>query len=714
MPRSQPQPQPYLWAVSPIAPQLSPPNVIDGRYKIVAPQIWQDIYSERSPQLPNPIPDRCLPYLHLYPYRLHLPEIYGICSFNNSLILLLNNIPTDDRGLLYPTLEEAWPDASGLRQIYWLWQIVHLWNPLSDRGVAASLLVEENLRVEGWRLRLRELFTNAERLGNSQARSPGGGIAVAKAATVITLRQLGESWTSLARSAQAEIAPKLEAIAAELKRDGITYTTLRKTLNQLLLEQAARKPLRIQVASATDTGPQQLSNEDSYYPTSEELARNGSQEPGSLISHLMLVCDGIGGHEGGEVASQLAIQSLKLQVRALLAESVEDPELMPPDLVEEQLTAIVRIANNLICFRNDEQKRESRRRMATTLVMALQLPQQVANLASGVGNGHELYLVHVGDSRAYWITENYCQLLTVDDDVTTREIRLARSLPITAAQRPDAGALTQALGTREADRLRPTIQRFIIEEDGILLLCSDGLSDNQLLDQYWAEFAPNVLAGRQSLENAIEYLIKLANQKNGHDNTSIVAALYSVSAQYSELVNTAEFPASAKEIPAEFESQLPLEPSHGNGWVGTDLPLKVPVMERDSDEESVSLGLETEEKIKEKIKEKIEKKTEVWEEEKVRYSTPSIDPDDLPEEVKIESEDAIGSLFEDVDTEEDLMMVEEAEMLEGRGQKTWGWVVGIIVLLGIVGAIAFILKGRLDRGQNLFPSWPIPTEETEE
>ncbi len=162
MSRLQPQLNPYLWAVSPIAAQLSPPNVIDGRYKIVAPQIWQDIYSERPPQLPDPIPDRYLPYLHLYPYRLHLPEIYGICTFNDSTILLLNNIPADDRGVLHPPLEDAWIDASGLRQTYWLWQIVSLWNPLSDRGVAASLLVEDNLRVEGWRLRLRELFTNAD------------------------------------------------------------------------------------------------------------------------------------------------------------------------------------------------------------------------------------------------------------------------------------------------------------------------------------------------------------------------------------------------------------------------------------------------------------------------------------------------------------------------------------------------------------------------
>ena len=706
MPRSQPQINPYLWAVSPIAAQLSPPNVIDGRYKIIAPQIWQDIYSERSPLLPNPIPENYLPYLHLYPYRLHLPEIYGICAFKNSTILLLDNVPVNDRGVLHPTLEEAWLDASGLRQIYWLWQILNLWNSLCDRGVGASLLVEENLRVEGWRLRLRELFTHTERLGNSQSRSRGGGIATAQTPTLVTLRELGESWTSLARKASPEIAPKLEAIAAELKRDSITYTTLCKTLNQILLEQAARRPLRIQIASATDTGPQQLSNEDSYYPTTEEIARNGIQDPGRLISHFMVICDGIGGHEGGEIASQLAIQSLKLQVRALLAESVEDPELMPPDLVEEQLTAIVRIANNLICFRNDEQKRESRRRMATTLVMALQLPQQVANLELGVGNSHELYLVHVGDSRAYWIAENYCQLLTVDDDVTTREIRLARSLPVAAAQRPDAGALTQALGTREADRLRPTIQRLIVEEDGILLLCSDGLSDNQLLERYWEEFAPNVLAGRQSLESAVEYLIKLANQKNGHDNTSIVAALYSVSSVYSGLVGTVELPREVEEIPAELDNPLPLEPSNdsnGNGWVGSDLPLEIPEIPQPQPEPELPPP-EPESAEKE----------EVWEEERVRYSLPSIDPDDLPEVVKIESEKDIDSLFEDVNTEDESVQEERKRRAIPTYRLNWVAIAIAILFLAGISVGAIYLKGRLDRGENILPPWLMPVEENEE
>ncbi len=154
----------------------------------------------------------------------------------------------------------------------------------------------------------------------------------------------------------------------------------------------------------------------------------------------------------------------------------------------QQLEASVRVVNNLIANHNDTQGREDRRRMGTTLVMGLQVPQRLRS-ASGslLENSHELYLVNVGDSRAYWITPRYCHKLTVDDDVAVREVRMGRGLYREALQRPDAGALTQALGTRDSEFLHPTVQRFILEEDGLLLLCSDGVSDNELVEQNWAE-----------------------------------------------------------------------------------------------------------------------------------------------------------------------------------------------------------------------------------
>jgi protein phosphatase len=275
----------------------------------------------------------------------------------------------------------------------------------------------------------------------------------------------------------------------------------------------------------------------------------------------MIVCDGIGGHEGGEVASQLAVQSIKLQVQALLAEIAQDDELMTPDLIQEQLCAIIRVANNMIAARNDAQGRESRRRMGTTLVMALQLPQKIG----AEGNSHEVYIVNIGDSRAYWITNDGLYQLTVDDDVASREVRNGKCFYRHAWQRSDAGGLTQALGTREGDSLNPTIQRLIIEEDGLLLLCSDGLSDNHVLEECWESFAPVVISGRIALETAVESLIDLANQRNGHDNITLAIASYQVSPQYPVLVNLEEIPvvspvisANLVHIPAE-SSQLVLD-----------------------------------------------------------------------------------------------------------------------------------------------------------
>ncbi|WP_017302828.1 PP2C family protein-serine/threonine phosphatase [Spirulina subsalsa] len=658
----------YLWAVGSVAARILPPNVIEGRYKVLHLQVWQDIYGERSPYIPDLLPDSWQPYLRLYPQRLHLPEIYGTCSVEGETVLLLKQIPVDAQGKLYPSLEQAWQEASVIRQVYWLWQILDLWTPLTEQGMAASLLDLENLRVQGWCVRLRELFHTPPLSRHPRA----GGIATATTPSVATLQRLAEVLTPLVQRAKSAIVPPLQTLLTQLQQDKVSLSVLRQNLNQLLLEQAAHQPLRITVASATDSGPQQAHNEDSHYPTALELVRNGSPGPLSLNNHCLIVCDGIGGHEGGEVASQLAVQSLKLQVQALLTELQENPEVMSPDVVADQLSAMIRIANNLICSRNNEQKREARRRMATTLVMAVQLPQQVNLGGDVVGNGHEWYIAHVGDSRAYWLTERYCLPLTLDDDVIAREVRLGRSLSHLAAQRPDAGALTQALGTREAERLRPTIQRFILEEDGILLLCSDGLSDNGLLEQAWPEFTPQVLGGKLTIEAAVDFLIQLANQKNGHDNTSIVAAACGVSAQYPVLMNLAELTGTPSEAPPVPQVEVkPPEP--------TPAPISAPTVEANGQSPPA---------VKEKTREE-EEETE-----------PPLRPDyELP------------SFFEEMQAnlaqnrEEEL---EEVVTPPRGGNAGFLWIIGVVLLIGAATFGVLTLWPQLFRDTpEMLPSPPM-------
>jgi protein phosphatase len=544
------------------------------------------------PDIPDSWSDEVLPYLHLYPYRLHLPEVYGFCVKSESPVqeelaqeeplpraltqkdltqknlaqegwaagepeldvselggsgseqprseqpelenpmlqevqeepavatiraILLENAPLDSNGNLCPAIAHAWGQATATRQVYWLWQLLYLWTPLLEQGVASSLLAASNIRVEGWRVRLCQLYRDQEVL--PAAETPDLLIPA------VELADLANLWLGWVGTAKPAIAPALQAICQQMQAKDADLKQIAAQLNQLLLEQVAQLPLHVQVFGITDAGPQRSHNEDTCYP----LTLEGKPVADALAPRVAIVCDGIGGHEGGEVASQIAVQALKPQIQALLTEIAEQPDLNTPELLTQQLEAMVRVVNNLIASQNDIQGREARRRMGTTLVMALQIPQRVATVGAVSTNSHELYLVNVGDSRAYWITQRYCHLLTVDDDVVTREVRMGRSLYREALNRSDAGALTQALGTRDAEFLYPTIQRFILEEDGILLLCSDGLSDNGLVEQSWAEYTEPLFKGKASLESVARAWINLANQKNGHDNTSIVLVFCRVS-----------------------------------------------------------------------------------------------------------------------------------------------------------------------------------------
>lgn len=522
MESSQTQLRSYLWVVGTVSGSIEKyPELVD-RYEQLSPHVWRDLHPDQLPAPVDFIPPEVTPYLTLYPHHWHIPQVYAFYIVDDIPLLLLDNVPLTDQGHLLPSLEETWSLASPAQQVYYLWQLLELWTPLEQAGVAESLIRKENIRVQGGRVRLLELSGKR----------------------TVSLKDLAESWHFLIQTANTNIAGKLGAITIELSNPKPDLKLILEQLNQTLLEQAGQLPLRSKVAGATDIGVQPNHNEDSYYPTAGELSPNGNQWHSSVSSHLMMVCDGIGGHEGGEVASQLAVQSIRLQVQALLLELSQSEELLQPELVKDQLAALIRVANNLIASRNDEQGRSARRRMGTTLVMALQLPQATPILEpeNATGNGHEVYIANIGDSRAYWITAKGCQLLTLDDDVATREVKAGRSIYRSALLRGDASGLTQAMGTKEGSTLHPTIQRLILVEDGILLLCSDGLSDYFLLDRYWANFARPVLEGRMTLEMAVQSLVDLANQKNGHDNISVVATHYGISIPVPVVVNLGDFP----------------------------------------------------------------------------------------------------------------------------------------------------------------------------
>lgn len=492
----------YLWAADRQATWIPADKLVEDRYHVITPQLWLDTKPQTPPELPLPLPSTALPYAHLYKYRLHLPQVHGFCSLRRSGLAvevpLLENIPIDDHGNLLPSLSDAWSHASPLYQVYWLWQIVNLWPPLAGTGVLSSLIQPDNIRVDGWRIRLCELIPDD--LNSHQK---------------VTVARLGKMWQQYYLTAHPAIAEHLHALILKMQTERASLRDVGYVLNRMLLQQVAQLPLRCEIAGGTDIGSDRGHNEDSYYPQPRDLMQDAHQ------GRIAIVCDGIAGHEGGEVASHLAVKFLKIQAENLLDETLQADETIPPDQMCNTIAAIVRVVNNAIAAQNNEQGRESRRRMGTTFVMAIHVPQPVVT-SKGVGNSHEIYIAHVGDSRAYWMTRDRCQLLTLDDDIATREVKQGRDVYWHGLERADASALTQALGTNAGEGIVPSVQRFMAIEDGVLLLCSDGLSDGQLVEKSWREYAQQIIDGEMTLPDAVQSWLALARRQNGEDDVSLV------------------------------------------------------------------------------------------------------------------------------------------------------------------------------------------------
>lgn len=177
-------PHRYLWAAGP-----GTLDQLDQRYSWQHQRVVLDTQPGSPPASPEPIPPQVWPYLMLAPHSLHVPQPYGLVSDSaGHEILLLDtpaiDIPAGDKPRLLPSLVAAWPDASPLRQLNWLWQVAGLWPDFIEQQVAGNLLLSEHLRVQGSLVRLSELALDPQ--------PP-------------TLKALGASWKKLVSQAQASI-----------------------------------------------------------------------------------------------------------------------------------------------------------------------------------------------------------------------------------------------------------------------------------------------------------------------------------------------------------------------------------------------------------------------------------------------------------------------------------------------------------------------------
>lgn len=472
------------------------------------------------------IPEIAQPYLALrrqfYPT---LPQIHDAWHQDGTSVLLL-----EDRSQ-WQMLAEVWGKKSlpMLQILYWLDEMVKLWVALEPWQCRQTLLEVTNLRVdEDQMMSLQHLY-----------REP-------KDAT-LTLKDLGEMWQTLSQQSQRTQFTAMDQLLRDLRQGEIeTIEELRSRLGELARELQAETD-RTQVTSAspvgtqiqmsssrgdelenpegdsaegddiptrilpmqllsledaggTDIGRMRERNEDYFGIDTQTTKEENPIERKVQARGVYILCDGMGGHSSGEIASAMAVENIKRYFQANWHDQLPD---------EKSIREAVRLANNAIYQVNQQNSRSGSGRMGTTLVMVLIQETKVA-------------VAHVGDSRLYRLSRKRgLEQITVDHEVGEREIQRGVERAI-AYSRPDAYQLTQALGPRDENFVNPDIQFLELNEDTLLLLCSDGLSDHDLLETHWQTHLLPLISSRANLDQGVLQLIELANQHNGHDNITAV------------------------------------------------------------------------------------------------------------------------------------------------------------------------------------------------
>lgn len=474
----------YLWVQGKSITKYKVGDLLLNRFLVKSPKVLLDTQPEQPVENQIFDPDLVQPYLKLLPYRPHIPQPYCFLQLGREKsfteILLLENppigkcdLPTESSFINAQPLVLLWSGTNALRQLNWLWQIAQLWEALLEQNVASSLLQPDLIRVEGGLVRLLELYKDWE--------------------TKPTLADLGRMWQQWLPTAHHTIQAALNWLCVQMIEGKVQ--NIEQIINQLdewLLQSAIAHKFTFTVAGQTDQGPTRLRNEDACYINQETF----SDLP------LTIVCDGMGGHAGGDVASSVAIRTIAQHLQAVNTVAKNATELTI------KLSEAIYSANDLIHQSNNQQNRQDYQRMGTTVVMALACPPKI-------------YIASVGDSRAYLITRSGCYQMTTDDNMGSRLVKLGISLYSDAFNHPESAKLVQALGVHSSKVLHPRIRQYVIDEDCIFLLCSDGLSDNNRVEECWETEILPVLAGEIDLAVASRRLIDLANHRNGHDNVTV-------------------------------------------------------------------------------------------------------------------------------------------------------------------------------------------------
>ncbi|TVS16329.1 MAG: serine/threonine-protein phosphatase [Planctomycetaceae bacterium] len=274
-------------------------------------------------------------------------------------------------------------------------------------------------------------------------------------------------------------------------------------------DEATSMVVRVQIGAASHVGKVRQNNEDQYAVIRRRRSRealmtslpNGVLFENEEEAYILLVADGMGGAAFGEVASELALRTI-WELEASMASWPDKVDDNSANRLLEDVDDVVQLIHRRIRQRASQQPELVG--MGTTLTAVISI-------------GLDVFVVHVGDSRAYHVDQDQIQQITRDHTLAQQLVDAGIDASRTQAFQH---VLTNCLGA-DARQVTSEVHHLLLNRGDYLVLCTDGLSDLVSADEIHS-----VIADSEDSQQACDRLVDLALERGGKDNITVVIACF--------------------------------------------------------------------------------------------------------------------------------------------------------------------------------------------
>jgi protein phosphatase len=272
--------------------------------------------------------------------------------------------------------------------------------------------------------------------------------------------------------------------------------------------------IRLEAAGLTDVGREREINEDSVWA---QVIETSEREPMGLF----IVCDGMGGHLGGEVASHWAVETLKSELTELFC--MKDPRATIR-LSEAEINAVVE--------GEDSTRMSVSGKVVNKVIAAIQKANQVVReyaqhrperagdagttVTMAVALGRRVVIANVGDSRTYLLRDHKLRQITQDHSLVASLVAGGKLKPEEIYTHPQRNMIFRSLGQKRQVQVDTFLE--VLQPGDTLFLCSDGLWE-MVQDE---KTIVRLIEKSEGIDQACKNLIEAANTAGGEDNIGVV------------------------------------------------------------------------------------------------------------------------------------------------------------------------------------------------